>query len=91
MNDADKCLEDGRKYIRLACDSADARSIEHYAEMGCDYLQHPHDAAQLAIVEAAKTPKSIAHLVPRQRTFFVAGFAKAIEQIGHLTEIGRGA
>lgn len=55
MSDADQFLEDARKSFRLASDSTEARSVEHYAEMGRDYLQLAHEAAKLAVAPKASS------------------------------------
>jgi len=56
MSDAEHFLEDARKSFRLASDSIEARSVEHYAEMGRDYLQLAHDAVALAVVVPKPAP-----------------------------------
>jgi len=47
MSEADTFFQDARKSFRLAADSIEIRDIEHYAEMGRDYLKLAHNAAKL--------------------------------------------
>jgi hypothetical protein len=55
MSDAKNFLDDARKSFRLASDSTEAKSVEHYAEIGHDYLQLAHDAAKQVV---PKSPPS---------------------------------
>jgi hypothetical protein len=49
MSDAEQFLDDARMAFRLASDSLQTRAVAHYAEMGRDYLQRSHDAAELVM------------------------------------------
>lgn len=49
MSDAENFLEDARKAFGLASNSTQVRAIEHYAEMGRDYLRRAHEASQLVV------------------------------------------
>ncbi len=50
MSDAEQFLEDARKAFQLAANSMQAKAIEHYAEMGRDYLKLSHEAARVVIL-----------------------------------------
>ena len=56
MSDAEQFLEDARKSFQLASNATEARAVEHYAEMGRDYLQLSHDAAKLVVVPSRPSP-----------------------------------
>jgi hypothetical protein len=53
MSEAEDFLEDARKSFRLAANSTQPSAVEHYAEMGRNFLRLSHEASKVVVSKPA--------------------------------------